>query len=74
MIENFDFHAQKKNSGLSTGGIIAITIPCAIILIGILGLALALKGKNPNPPLKDLVNNNTVGINGTGSSQEVVHK
>ena len=75
MIENYDFHAQKKTSGMSTGGIIAITIPCLIILIGILGLALALKGKNPNPPLKDLVNNNnTVGINGTGSSQEVVHK
>ena len=74
MIENFDFHAQKKTSGLSTGGIIAITIPCAIILIGILGLDSALRGKNRNPPLKDFVNNNnTIGINGTASSQDAVH-
>ena len=74
IIENYDFHAQKKTSGMSTGGIIAITIPCIIIIIGILGLALALRGKNPNPPLKNLVNNNNIsGINGTTSSQVTVN-
>ena len=61
---------------MSTGGIIAVTIPCIILLVGVVGLSFALKNKNQNPPLKDIVNNNnnTVGIAGAGSSQVVVQQ
>ena len=38
---------KKSSSGLSTGGIIAITIPCALALLGVAGFTLM--GSNPRP-------------------------
>ena len=72
---DYDKNRNKKSSGMSTGGIIAITIPCIILLLGIVGITFFLQNKNTNPPLKDMINknnNNTVGIAGANSSQVVV--
>ena len=72
---HYDNYKNQKSSGLSTGGIIAITIPCIIVLLAILGLVFYLRSKNPNPPVQDIaVNNNTIGISGPGSSQYIVTK
>ena len=73
---DYDYRYKKKSSGLSTGGIIAIIIPSIIVLLGVLGLAMALRNKSPTPPLRDMVNNNnnnTVGVVGN-SSEVVVHQ
>ena len=70
------YYQEKKASktGLSTGGIIAIIIPSLIVLLGVLGLAMALRNKSPTSPIKDMANpNNTVGVIGT-SSEAVVHQ
>lgn len=72
------YYQQNKTSkkGLSTGGIIAIIIPSVIVLLGVLGLVLALRSKSPAPPLKEVANvnsNNTVGVIGS-SSEAVVHQ
>ena len=45
---NFRTYGIKKSSGLSTGGIVAIIIPCAAVLIGAIVAALML-GKTPAP-------------------------
>jgi hypothetical protein len=34
------YHDKKKSSGLSTGGIIAIIIPCGLLLLGVVALGL----------------------------------
>ena len=63
---------KKKSSGLSTGGIIAIVIPCILLLILAGGLIFYLNRKAPNPPLKELANNsNTIGPAGASSSNVV---
>ena len=51
---------SKKKKGLSTGGIIAIIIPCMIVLIGAVALTFMLS-RNQNPEPKP-INNNTIGI------------
>ena len=45
-----NYQNKKNSSGLSTGGIIAITIPCGLALLGVSGFALM--GLNPRhyPP------------------------
>ena len=73
----YDNYRKQKSSGLSTGGIIAITIPCIILLLAILGLVFYLRSKNPNPPIQDITvnnNNNTIGVSGAGSTQYIVNK
>lgn len=63
---------KKTSGGLSTGGIIAVIIPCIIILLGVAGLVFfLLKKPAPPVPLKNMPNNNTIGI---GSSEGVVPK
>jgi hypothetical protein len=54
------YYNSRKKKGLSTGGIIAIIIPCLIVLFGALALVFLLK-RNPNPEPKS-INNNTIGI------------
>ena len=71
-INTQNYYPNKKKSGMGTGGIIAIIIPSVLILLGIIALAFFLRSKTPNPPLKDMGNNNTIGVVGTGSSQTVV--
>ena len=69
-IETNDY-PKKKSSGISTGGIIAIVIPCIILLLLAVGLVFSLRNRAPNPPLKEIVNNsNTIGA--AGASSEVV--
>ena len=36
------YSKRKKDSGLSTGGIIGITIPCCIVLVGVAALAIGM--------------------------------
>ena len=64
---------KKKSRGLSTGGIIAITIPTVIVLLGVAGLAFFLSRKPVVPPSpgKNLANN-TMGV--VASSEAVVHQ
>ena len=66
------YYSKKKNSGMSTGGIIAIIIPSVLVLLGIIALVFFLRRETPNPLLKDTGNNNTIGVVGTASSQNVV--
>jgi hypothetical protein len=54
------YYNSKKKKGLSTGGIIAIIIPCLIVLLGALAVAFMLN-RNQSPEPK-LINNNTIGI------------
>lgn len=60
------YNKSKKKSGLSTGGIIAIIIPCIIVLLGALALAYMLN-RNQNPPL---INSNKVGISSSTNINE----
>ena len=54
------YYNSKKKKGLSTGGIIAIIIPCIIVLLGALAVAFMLnRNQSPEPKLN---NNNTIGI------------
>ena len=65
---------KKTSGGLSTGGIIAIIIPCILILLGTAALAYFLIRKPspiPSPHLKNMANNNTIGV---ASSEAVVPK
>ena len=50
---------RKNSSGLSTGGIIAITIPCGLALLGVAGFALM--SSNPRPA--STINNSNENIN-----------
>ena len=65
---------KKTGGGLSTGGIIAIIIPCILILLGISILTYFLTKKPrpiPSPHMKNMENNNTIGV---ASSEAVVPK
>lgn len=66
-----DLYYKSSTSGLSTGGIIAIIIPLIIVLLLVLALVFVFRGKSPTaPPLKEMVNNNSLGV--MGSSEVVV--
>ena len=67
---NFYSKMKRKKGGLSTGGIIAIIIPCIIVLIGVMALIYFLR-KHQFSPSKDANQNVTVGIT---SSESVVAK
>ena len=60
----------KKSGGLSTGGIIAIIIPCILVLLGVAALTYFLGKKNTLLP-NESVASNTMGIN---SSTNIVNK
>lgn len=60
---------SKKKSGLSTGGIIAIIIPCVLVLLGATALAFAYK-RNIPPTQGVALGNNTLGA--ANSSTNVV--
>lgn len=52
---------RKKKSGLSTGGIIGITIPCCLVVLGTLGFVLVSRKNVINqPPTNNAVYNPTV--------------
>ena len=73
-IETNDYIPKKKSKGISTGGIVAIVIPCIFLLLLAIGLVFSLRRRAPNPPLKELVNtSNTLGPAGA-SSEAVVHQ
>ena len=73
-IETNDYIPKKKSKGISTGGIVAIVIPCILLLLLAVGLVFSLRSRAPNPPLKELANtSNTVGPAGA-SSEAVVHQ
>jgi hypothetical protein len=59
---------RKKRSGLSTGGIIAIIIPCVLVLLAVGAVAFLLGRKAPEPPIQNI--NNTAGMN---SSTNIVN-
>ena len=59
---------RKKKSGLSTGGIIAIIIPCVLVLLAVAAVAFLLGRKAPEPPIQNI--NNTAGMN---SSTNIVN-
>ena len=65
---------KKTTGGLSTGGIIAIIIPCVLILLGV-SILTYYKTKKPrpipSPHMKNMDNNNTIGV---ASSEAVVPK
>ena len=65
--QNQSHHRSKK--GLSTGGIIAIIVPCVLVLLGVTALAFAYK-KTPPPPQGVALGNNTLGA--ANSSTNVV--
>ena len=47
---------RKKSSGLSTGGIIAIIIPCVLVLLAVAAIAFFVGRKPPEPPTKNITN------------------
>ena len=69
---NYDIHTnnyyRKKNSGLSTGGIIAIIIPCVLALLAVASIALLLGRKAPEPSTQ-----NTTNVAGINSSTNIVN-
>ena len=62
-------YSSKKKNGLSTGGIIAIIIPCVLVLLGVTALAFAYKRNTP-PTQGAALGNNTLGA--ANSSTNVV--
>ena len=65
---SYNWNKNKKSSGgLSAGGIVAIIIPCVIVLLVAAGLAFFLGRKPPVPPNENL--GNTIGV--TSSSNVV---
>ena len=48
---------RKSNKGFSAGAIVAIVVPCAVVLIAALALAMILKSKKPQNPDINLANN-----------------
>ena len=70
---------KMSSGGLSTGGIIAVTIPTCAVLLGVAGLSFFLSRKNATPPpqIKTMGNmnmqNNTMGVIAT-SSEAVIHQ
>ena len=64
----YSWNKNKKSSGgLSAGGIVAIIIPCILVLLAAAGLAFFLGRKPPIPPNQNL--GNTIGV--TSSSNVV---
>ena len=61
-INSANINRKKSSGGLSTGGIIAIIIPCIIVLIAIVALAMFLGKRNPASQNANL-SENTIGIN-----------
>ena len=53
---------KKSSSGLSTGGIVAIVIPCIAVLLAAAGLAFIMGNRNTKPPMQN-IENNTIGVN-----------
>jgi hypothetical protein len=62
------YYNSRQKKGLSTGGIIAIIIPCLIVLFGALALVFLLN-RHPNREPKS-INNNTIGISSTTNINE----
>lgn len=71
----------KSSGGLSTGGIIGITIPCCVVLVGITAATLFLLRNNnetppiqyPNMPKNYIVTNNNYPINDYSNKNIVVN-
>ena len=56
---------KSSSSGLSTGGIVAIAIPCIAVLLAVAGLAFIL-GNRTKPPMEN-IENKTIGINSSAA-------
>ena len=56
---------KSSRSGLSTGGIVAIVIPCIAVLLAVAGLAFIL-GNRTKPPMEN-IENKTIGINSSAA-------
>ena len=62
---------KKSTGGLSTGGIIAVLIPCILVLLGIGALVYFLGMRKPPQAMTNAINNNTIGV---ASSENIVNK
>ena len=65
IIQSNDYIPKIKSSGISTGSIIAIILPCIFLLLLAVGLVFSLRNRvansSTNPPLQEIANNiNTV--------------
>ena len=62
-----DSYTRRKSSssGLSTGGIVAIVIPCIAVLLAVAGLAFIM-GNRTKPPMQN-IENTTLGINSSAT-------
>jgi hypothetical protein len=58
--------AKKSSGGLSAGGIVAIIIPCILVLIAVAALTFFLGKRSPTPPNENMANN-TIGINSSSN-------
>ena len=56
------FRGKKSSSGLSTGGIIAIVIPCIAVLLAIAGLTFIM-GRRSKPPMQTIEDGNNMDYN-----------
>lgn len=55
--DGYNNKIKKRTIGLSTGGIIAITIPSVALLLAFSGLAFILGKRKPSPPVESIGNN-----------------
>lgn len=62
---------KKSTGGLSTGGIVAVLIPCLIVLLGIGALVYFLGMRKPSQAMTSAINNNTIGV---ASSENIMNK
>ena len=53
---------RKSSSGLSTGGIIGITIPCCVVLAAVTGVVFATQGNAATNVGTDIDNSSTVRL------------
>ena len=63
-----NIYRKRRSNGLSTGGIIAIIIPCVLVLLAVAAVAFFLGRKTPDPQTQNLTN--AAGIN---SSTNIVN-
>ena len=56
------FRDKKSSSGLSTGGIIAIVIPCIAVLLAIAGLTFIM-GRRSKPPMQNIGDGSNMDYN-----------
>lgn len=56
------FRGKKSSSGLSTGGIIAIVIPCIAVLLAIAGLTFIM-GRRSKPPMQTIEDGSNMDYN-----------